>query len=173
MDGWDATFSFSFVRFGRIGPPCFYRCWLWPSALDPPPPCSASSITSCWSLGLTWMDRLSVIEIHDSTSNEPYGRTFFSQPEFAELQKNSHIFRDNIAAHPDRVLWMHGSTPESLQSTLVSGNAFQILGVPPLMGRFLLPADAKPAATAVFVMSYKMWQQVLRQPGSFGKDIHV
>ncbi|HEX4169997.1 MAG TPA: ABC transporter permease [Bryobacteraceae bacterium] len=103
-------------------------------------------------------NRLSVIEIHDSTSNEPYGRTFFSQPEFAELQKHSHIFRDIIAAHPDRVLWMHGSTPESLQSTLVSGNAFQVLGVAPLMGRFLLPVDAKPGAPAVFAMSYKMWQ---------------
>ena len=101
---------------------------------------------------------LSVIEIHDSSSNEPYGRTFFSQPEFAELQKNNHIFRDSIAAHPDRVLWMHGSTPESVSSTLVSGNAFPVLGVAPLMGRFLLPADARPGAPPVFVMSYKMWQ---------------
>ncbi len=103
-------------------------------------------------------NRLSVVEIHDSTSNEPYGRTFFSQPEFAELQKSNNIFRDSIAAHPDRVLWMHGSTPESVDSTLVSGNAFQVLGVAPLMGRFLLPSDAKPGSPAVFVMSYKMWQ---------------
>jgi putative ABC transport system permease protein len=90
-------------------------------------------------------NHLSVVEIHDSTSNEPYGRTFFSQPEFAELQKSNHIFRDSIAAHPDRALWTHGSTPE-------------VLGVAPVMGRFLLPSDAKPGAPAVFVMSYKMWQ---------------
>jgi hypothetical protein len=30
---------------------------------------------------------LSVIQIHDSSSNEPYGRTFFSQPEFVDMQK--------------------------------------------------------------------------------------
>ena len=59
---------------------------------------------------------LSVIQIRDSTSNEPYGRTFFSQPEFAEMQKGIHIFRDTIASRGNRVLWTHGAIPESLQS---------------------------------------------------------
>ena len=101
---------------------------------------------------------LSVIQIRDAGSNEPYGRTFFSQPEFADMQKGIHIFRDTIAAHGNRVLWTHGAIPESLQSGTVSGNAFQVLGVAPLMGRVLLPSDAKPDAAPVFVMSYKMWQ---------------
>jgi putative ABC transport system permease protein len=103
-------------------------------------------------------NRLSVIQIRDSTSNEPYGRTFFSQPEFADMQKGTHIFRDTIASRGGRVLWTHGAIPESLQAGIVSGNAFQVLGVTPLMGRPLLPSDAKPASPAVFVMSYKMWQ---------------
>jgi putative ABC transport system permease protein len=103
-------------------------------------------------------NRLSVIQIRDSTSNEPYGRTFFSQPEFADMQKGTHIFRDTIASRGGRVLWTHGAIPESLQAGIVSGNAFQVLGVGPLMGRPLLPSDAKPAAPPVFVMSYKMWQ---------------
>src|SRR5947209_11440287 len=68
---------------------------------------------------------LSVIQIHDSSSNEPYGRTFFSQPEFADMQKSIHIFRDTIASHGSRVLWTHGAIPESLQAGIVSGNAFQ------------------------------------------------
>lgn len=103
-------------------------------------------------------NRLSVIQIHDSNSTEPYGRTFFSQPEFADLQKGLHIFRDTIASRGTRVLWTHGAIPESLESGIVSGNAFQVLGVAPVMGRALLPHDAKPDAPAVFVMSYKMWQ---------------
>jgi putative ABC transport system permease protein len=103
-------------------------------------------------------NRLSVIQIRDSTSNEPYGRTFFSQPEFAEMQKGIHIFRDTIASRGSRVLWTHGAIPESLQAGIVSGNAFQVLGVAPLIGRPLLPSDAKPDAPPVFVMSYKMWQ---------------
>ena len=101
---------------------------------------------------------LSVIQIHDSSSNEPYGRTFFSQPEFADMQKSIHVFRDTIASRGSQVLWTHGAVPESLQSGIVSGNAFQMLGVAPVMGRPLLPSDAKPDAPAVFVMSYKMWQ---------------
>ena len=103
-------------------------------------------------------NRLSVIQIRDSTSNEPYGRTFFSQPEFADMQKGTHIFQDTIASRGGRVLWTHGDIPESLQAGIVSGNAFQVLGVAPLMGRPLLPSDAKPGAPPVFVMSYKMWQ---------------
>jgi hypothetical protein len=54
-------------------------------------------------------NRLSVIQIRDSTSNEPYGRTFFSQPEFADMQKATHIFRDTIASRGGRVLWTHGA----------------------------------------------------------------
>jgi putative ABC transport system permease protein len=102
---------------------------------------------------------LSVIQVRDSTSNEPYGRTFFSQPEFSDLQKGVHVFRDTIASHGGRVLWTHGAIPESLTAGVVSGDTFQVLGVPPVMGRPLLPSDAKPGAPAVFVMSYKMWQE--------------
>jgi putative ABC transport system permease protein len=101
---------------------------------------------------------LSVIQIHDSSSNEPYGRVFFSQPEFVDMQKSIYVFRDTNASRANRVLWTHGDIPESLRSGIVSGNTFQMLGVPPVMGRALLPSDAKPAASPVFVMSYQMWQ---------------
>ena len=103
-------------------------------------------------------NRLSMVEVRDSTANERYGNSRFSQPEVAELQKDSHVFRDFLALNRDQVIWLHGSTPESLISVLVTGNTFQALGVSPAMGRFLLPADAKPGAPPVFVMSYKMWQ---------------
>jgi hypothetical protein len=39
----------------------------------------------------------------------------------------------------------------------VAANMFQFLGVPAQIGRTLTPADAKPGAPPVFVMSYKMW----------------
>src|SRR5437879_6608650 len=36
--------------------------------------------------------RLVGIEIHDSSSNQPFGRQFFSQPEFLDYQEQNHIF---------------------------------------------------------------------------------
>src|SRR5215472_16330430 len=39
----------------------------------------------------------------------------------------------------------------------VTGNAFDFYGVPPLLGRGIIPEDAKPAAAPVFVMNYRTW----------------
>ncbi len=49
------------------------------------------------------------------------------------------------------------TSPESLDTGLVTGNTFEFLGVPPLLGRSIQPADAQPGALPVFVLSYKVW----------------
>jgi putative ABC transport system permease protein len=41
----------------------------------------------------------------------------------------------------------------------VTGNTFQFLGVPALLGRVPTPENAKPGAPPVFVLSYKVWQR--------------
>jgi len=49
----------------------------------------------------------------------------------------------------------------------VSGNYFQTFGVGPFLGRVITPADDKPGAAPVAVMSYRTWQQ------NFGGDPSV
>jgi putative ABC transport system permease protein len=51
--------------------------------------------------------------------------------------------------------------PESVSGILLSSNAFQFLGVPPLIGRTILPSDVKPTGEAepVVVLSYKAWHR--------------
>ena len=103
--------------------------------------------------------RLVAIEIHDSSSNQPYGRQMFSQPEFLDYQEQNHIFDRSIGVRQDRVLMTHpGAAPESFDGATVTGNAFEFLGVPPLLGRAATREDAKPGAPPVFVLSYKVWQ---------------
>jgi len=46
---------------------------------------------------------------------------------------------------------------ESLLGKFVSGNYFTTLGVQPAAGRLLDPADDRPSAEPVFVMSYRVW----------------
>jgi predicted permease len=48
---------------------------------------------------------------------------------------------------------------EPYRGELVSGNYFNMLGVRPLAGRFLSPADDTASSPLVAVMSYRVWQQ--------------
>jgi predicted permease len=43
----------------------------------------------------------------------------------------------------------------------VTASAFRMTRVPPLVGRFLLEADEEPGATAVVVLGYSAWQDIL------------
>lgn len=99
--------------------------------------------------------RLFVIQIHDSSSTEPFGRSAFSQPEFLDYQQQTAVFDGSIGASEDRVLWTGSGPPESFLAASVTGNTFPFLGVGPLAGRYASPADAKPGASPTFVMSYK------------------
>ncbi|MBC8164577.1 MAG: ABC transporter permease [Bryobacteraceae bacterium] len=48
---------------------------------------------------------------------------------------------------------------QPITGELVSGNYFSTLGVDAIAGRLLNPADDRPGAPAVAVMSYRMWHQ--------------
>ena len=59
-----------------------------------------------------------------------------------------------------------GPTPS--MGELVSGNYFQVLGVRPLLGRLLIPADASALGdSAVLVLSHRVWQS------RFGADSQI
>ena len=55
----------------------------------------------------------------------------------------------------------------ALLGKLVSGNYFSVLGVPMATGRGLTPADDRPGAPPVAVLSDRMWQR------RFGRDPHI
>jgi putative ABC transport system permease protein len=117
--------------------------------------------------------RLMAIEIHDSGSTDPFGRQFFSPPEFLDYQEQNHVFDRSIGVRQDRVLMRMpaGGSPESFNAASTTGNTFQFLGVPPLLGRAATPDDAKPGAPPVFVLSYKVWQKTFfGDPRIIGKS---
>ncbi len=112
--------------------------------------------------------RLCAINIVDSSSHDEFGRQFFSPPEFLDYAEQNHIFDGVIGVRQDRVLVTGLSpNPESFNAAHVTGNTFQFLGLPPLLGRAATPADAEPGAPPVFVLSYKVWQ------GRFAGDRNI
>lgn len=108
--------------------------------------------------------RLMEIEIHDRSSSDPGGRGFFSVPEFLDYQQQNHIFDRSIGVRRDPVLMTGAGAPRSFNGATVTGNTFEFLGMQPLLGRTITPADAKPDAPPVVVLSYKVWR------ASFGAD---
>jgi len=114
--------------------------------------------------------RVAMIQIHDTTSSRPGGRSFFQLPEFLELESQNHVFEDVIGGTNEDVLMTTPDGTEQFTGGATTPNMFQVLAVPALLGRTLTPADAATGAAPVFVMSYKMWVgRYNRDPSILGR----
>src|SRR6478672_9550270 len=111
------------------------------------------------------------IQIHDTSNSRPGGRTFFQAPEFLDLQEQTHVFSEVIGGTGDDVLWNSPDGMEQFTGGFVTPNTFQFLGVPALLGRGIVPEDARPGAPPVFVMAYKLWvKRFNRDPSILGRN---
>jgi putative ABC transport system permease protein len=102
-------------------------------------------------------DRIYGFQIVERNSKEAYGRNYFTVPEFLDYQRQNRIFTDTMGVWETTTLLGSGERLEPLDTDTVTDNTFQFLGVPPLLGRGIVPGDGKPGAVAVFVLSYKAW----------------
>ncbi|HVH85395.1 MAG TPA: ABC transporter permease [Terriglobales bacterium] len=101
--------------------------------------------------------RIVMINIHNDADNRPGGRSGFRDPEFLDLQEQNHVFDEVIGGTGQDILYFNGQGTEQFDGGLVTPNMFQVLGVPAMLGRTLLPDDARPGAPPVFLMAYKLW----------------
>jgi putative ABC transport system permease protein len=66
-----------------------------------------------------------------------------------------------------------GDLPVQLDAQIVSWDLFELLGVPPVLGRGFLPSEEAPSARVV-VLSYDVWQtQFGADPGIVGRSIAI
>ncbi len=110
--------------------------------------------------------RVVAIEIHDTASGRPGGRTYYQAPEFLDYQEQNHVFEEVIGGTFLDVLYDNGDGMEQFQGSYVTPNTFRFLGVPALLGRGIAPDDARPGAPPVFVMAYKLWIKRFNQDRS-------
>src|SRR5688572_881035 len=114
--------------------------------------------------------RVVSIQIRDTTSSRPGGRSGFQVPEFLDYQEQNHVFEEVIAGTTEDVLQATTEGTEQFSGALFSANSFRFLGVAAQLGRGLTPDDAKPGAPPVFVMAYKMWlSRYNLDPGVLGR----
>jgi predicted permease len=83
----------------------------------------------------------------------------FSLPEFMDYRAQTRAVSD-LAAYANWTASLAGDDrTERLQGARMSGNAFDVLGVAPSVGRLLTDSDDRPDAPAVVVLSHRLWQR--------------
>ncbi len=101
--------------------------------------------------------RFMTVLIHDTESNEDGGRGGYTGPEFLDISEQNHVFDRVIANDQQDVLYRSGEGTELFKGSMVTPGTFEFMGMPPLIGRAMGPADYEPGAPPVFVMRYKAW----------------
>jgi putative ABC transport system permease protein len=115
-------------------------------------------------------DQVVAFQIRDSARPQETGRYFFQTAEFLDYVEAATVFEEVIAGGYEDVRYRTDSGTELLSGGLMSGNAFDFLGVPAEIGRTLTRADGKPGAPPVFVISYRMWTKFFnRDPSVINK----
>jgi hypothetical protein len=118
--------------------------------------------------------RVVTIQIHDTGSSSPGGRSSFQAPEFLDYQEQSHVFEEVIGITGDDALYDNGAGMEQFFGGYVTPNAFSFLGVPAQLGRGITPEDARPGAPPVFVMAHKLWvKRFNMDPSILGKTFKL
>ncbi len=101
--------------------------------------------------------RVVAIQIHDLARGGPGGRQYLQTAEFLDYEAQNHVFEEVIGGTFQDVMQSTAEGTEQFSGGTVTPNMFRFLGVPAMVGRTLLPDDARAGAPPVFVMSYKLW----------------
>jgi predicted permease len=117
-------------------------------------------------------DRMVHVELRDKSDRGPL--LFVSGPESQELRRASSI--DDVFLQNQRQETLTGGPfPVSVNVGQYSPNLFTYMGVPPILGREFVPADAPGGkASPVVVLSYMFWQhQFAQNPRVIGQTIEL
>jgi putative ABC transport system permease protein len=115
------------------------------------------------------VNRLATFHIHFPGRSDENDRSYFGAPEFLDFKEQNHVFDDMIGLAGASVIYTGIEGTERLAAGLITSNAFEILGIKPLLGRPITLDDGKPDSPPVFVMSYPLWvREFNRDPKILG-----
>jgi len=101
--------------------------------------------------------------------------TSYSYFEYQRLRDQNKVFSGLITSSNTSIHFTAGTYTESTTGQFVSGNFFSVLGIPPFVGRTILPSDDSPGANpSVAVISYGCWQQRFGgDPTVIGRHVEI
>ena len=119
--------------------------------------------------------RLVLLTMRGRHYGNNWGGNAISLPMFRDFQNHNEVFSGMFCRFPVEASVTFGGNAERVQTELVSGTYFDVLGVGPALGRTLLPEDDRvPGGHPVVVLSYNYWKtQFSGDPGVVGKTLIV
>ena len=115
------------------------------------------------------IERICDVWITDNAGHE--GTWGLTGPQIRQLRQ-THAVEDVVASNYTNQTVTGSDVPDDVVVDEMSGSHFQFLGLRPLLGRYIMPADAPDGQDPqpVAVLSYKFWQRHYRgDPAVVGK----
>jgi predicted permease len=116
------------------------------------------------------VDRLVSVQLQDSQGRS--NGSYYATGPFLDISERNSVFTGVIASTWSDVTLTGEGDPLRLRGNHCTMNTFEVMGVPPLIGRTTTADDAKPGAPPVAVLGYKFWQrQFAGSPGVIGRKL--
>jgi predicted permease len=117
-------------------------------------------------------DRL--IYIRQSAPGTGDANAGFSVPEIQDLRASIKTM-SALGEFSDLDFTMIGlGEPRVVQSGVISGNYFEVMGLHPVLGRLIGPQDDGPKAAGVVVLTYRFWATTLgKDPSVLGRTVRL
>ena len=117
-------------------------------------------------------DRLVDVFTSDSTGTSVYSTS--SYPDFLDVQSQNDVFEGMAGYSPMFAALNLDNRSRLAMGEIVSGNYFQVLGVPAAVGRTILPEDDAPGAPRVAMVSHRYWSRDLASaPDVVGRTLRI
>src|SRR4051794_39184161 len=100
--------------------------------------------------------------------------SYYPIDQFLDIAERNTVFEGVIASTWSDVSWTGQGEPERLRGNHCTMNTFDVMGVPPLLGRTVTAADAVEGAEPVTVLGYKFWhRQFAGDPSVLGRRLRL
>ena len=117
-------------------------------------------------------DRL--LYLRQSAPGIGHANATFSVPEIQDLGKGLKTIKELGTFSPIDFTIVGLGTPREIPAGVVDGNYFEVMGLRPVIGRLLTPADDGPNAAGAVVLTYKFWSTSLHSdPNVIGKTVRL
>jgi putative ABC transport system permease protein len=121
----------------------------------------------------TGADRICTISLLDKAGNDDWNG--LTGPQTRQLRQ-AHSVEDVMGANEWSLTVTGGDVPEDVQGIYLTPSAFQVLGLPAMLGRTFFPSDAPDSQEPqqVVVLSHKFWERHFNgDPSVVGKPIRL
>src|ERR1700753_1118717 len=118
-------------------------------------------------------DRICFVNLLDKAEN--YFVPGLNGRQMRVLQ-HAHVIEDLVGLDGSNLMVTGSDVPEGVAVADLTGNGFQFMGIPAMLGRYFVPSDAPDGRDPqpVVVLSYKFWQRHYRgDPSVIGETIEL